>query len=47
MDYPNIKKHLGEDWLKNQLEKIEKKDWTEESIPKDQLIKKVSFSILE
>lgn len=40
MNYPNIKKYLGEDWLKKQLEEIEKKEWV--------IINNViAFSVLE
>ncbi len=47
MDYPNIKKYLGEDWLKKQLEEIEKKDWIKEGISKDKVINDIAFSVLE
>jgi len=47
MDYLNIKKHLGEDWLKNQLEEIEKKDWVKEGIPKEMVTNNIAFSVLE
>ncbi|MDP3026099.1 MAG: hypothetical protein Q8N63_00175 [Nanoarchaeota archaeon] len=47
MDYPNIKKHLGEDWLKKQFEEIEKKDWVKEGIPKEMVTNDIAFSVLE
>src|SRR3989344_8058030 len=47
MNYLNIKKHLGEDWLKNQLEEIEKKDWVKEGIPKEMVTNNIAFSVLE
>ncbi|MBI2045513.1 hypothetical protein HYT23_05640 [Candidatus Pacearchaeota archaeon] len=47
MDYSNIKKYLGEDWLKRQLEEINKKDWVKEGIPKNQIPNEIAFSVLE
>jgi len=47
MSYPNIKKYLGEDWLKKQLEEIERKDWVKEGIPKEMVTNDIAFSVLE
>lgn len=47
MDYPNIKKYLGEDWLEKQLEEIDKKDWVREGITKDKISNEIAFSVLE
>ncbi|MBS3075059.1 hypothetical protein J4429_01220 [Candidatus Pacearchaeota archaeon] len=47
MNYPSIKKYLGENWLKKQFEEIDKKDWVKEGIPKDKVSNDIAFSVLE
>jgi len=47
MGYTNVKKYLGADWLKKQLEDIEKKDWVREGIPKEMITNDIAFSVLK
>lgn len=47
MGYDNIRKYLGDGWLKNQLSEIERKDIVVEGIPKEMVAQEIAPSVFE
>ncbi len=46
MEYFNIRKYLGDDWLKRQLEEIENINYVKGEISKDQIVNDIAFPFL-
>lgn len=42
-----IKKHLGDEWLKNELEKISEKDWIDGALSKENISNNPAYYVLE
>lgn len=47
MDYENIRRHLGEEWLNKQKECISNKEWIEKNEFKDKIPNEPAFYLLE